>query len=125
MARYRWVVTALAVPATATVLGVGVLALAFGRASSESLDAAHTVGRLLSYDAMRGNETIAGRTEPAICVEAEVRDRRGHAAPAALVVAGGRLLYDAGHGVRIAPSRRLADGIDRMRFLLAGCPWFI
>ena len=118
-------VVAFMFAAAVLVMSIAMLGVAFGRASPESLLAANVVGRLLSYRTMQATEQVGGMIEHAACTEALVRDRRGRLVPASLAVVGGRPLYDAGHGVRRAPSRKLANGIDRVRFLLAGCPVFL
>jgi hypothetical protein len=74
---------------------------------------------------MSSTISIGGQVVHAQCTEATVRSRGRTKVPAALAVIGGRAFYDSGHGIRIAPTRELANGLDRARFFLAGCPRFI
>lgn len=103
---------------------VGVQAAAFRRPSPDDLVAVKALHALLDYRVMRATEDIGNRTSPAICLQGWFHSPR-HRAPVrgALVLLGnGERLYDFGSGIRRFGDARRVEGVDRIRFILAGCP---
>ena len=129
LARFRWLVPALAIPVCTAAAGITIQAAAFGRAPEDSLVATGVLRELVRYHAMRGTETLGARPLSATCIQGWFRLPRRRLAHGALVLLGnGERLFDVGSGVRrlvgVSHSRR-ADYRDRVRFVLAGCPRYL
>jgi hypothetical protein len=131
--RFGWVLPALAIPACAAALGVGLQAAVFGRASKDSLLATQALRELFRYHVMRGTESVAGRSIGTTCIQGwfEVPGHRRLLPGALVLLSNGERLYDVGDGVRRLRrnggiGRSLpADPEDRARFVLAACPHYL
>lgn len=127
--RLRWLLPALAIPALVVLLGVGMQAAAFKRASRTSLLATAAVGELMRYHVMRGTEELGRQDLASVCIQGWFHSpRHRRLVRGALVLLGtGERLYDVGNGVQrlTRTGSHAADPVDRARFVLAGCPRFI
>jgi hypothetical protein len=128
--RFRWFLPALAIPVCAGALGIGVQAVAFGRAPKDSLVATKALRELVRYRVMRGVESLDGRRLTTTCIQGRFRlPRSRRLAPGALVLLGnGERLYDVGSGVRrlVRFGRSRPAGLEnRVRFVLAACPNYV
>jgi hypothetical protein len=127
LVRFRWLVPVFAVPLCVLVTALGIQAAALRRPSRDDLLAARVLHTLLGYHVMRSTEAIGVHRSPAICLEGWFRVAR-HRRPVRgeLVLIGKRLrLYDFGSGIRPFGARHRVYEVDRLRFMLAGCPRFI
>jgi hypothetical protein len=127
LVRFRWLVPVIAVPLCVLVAALGIQAAALRRPSRDDLVAAQVLHTLLGYRVMRSTEAIGVHRTPAICVQGwfhalhHRRPVRGE-----LVLIGKRdRLYDFGDGIRRFGAKHRVHGVDRLRFMLAGCPRFI
>ena len=120
LARFRWLVPALAIPVCTAAAGITIQAAAFGRAPEDSLVATGVLRELVRYHAMRGTETLGARPLSATCIQGWFRLPRRRLAHGALVLLGnGERLFDVGSGVRrlvgVSHSRRFATDLSRGR----------
>ncbi len=124
LVRFRLLLPALGLPACVAVVGVGVQAAAFRQPSEDALVTAQALQGLIRYRIIRGTEQIGGRSVSTACVEGRFHmPRQRLLVRGALVLLGnGERLYDFGDGVRRVGRRGPAPRVDRIRFLLAGCP---
>ena len=127
--RLRWLLPALAIPAVVVLLGVSLQAAAFKRAPRTSLLATAAVGELMRYHVMRGTEELGRQDLASVCIQGWFHSpRHRRLVRGALVLLGtGERLYDVGNGIQrlTRNGSRVADAVDRARFVLAGCPRFI
>jgi hypothetical protein len=125
--RFRWLLPVIAVPLCVLVTALGIQAAALRRPSRDDLVAAQVLHTLLGYHVMRSTEAIGASRLPAICLQGWFRVAR-HTRPVRgdLVLIGRRdRLYDFGSGIRRFGAKHRVHGVDRVRFMLAGCPRFI
>jgi hypothetical protein len=127
LGRLRWLLAAIAVPATVAALGVGIQAAAFSRPPHDVLVATGAVQDLLRFRVMRATEVLGRRRLHATCLQGWFRPRHHRRAEAgALVLLGnGVKLYSFGRGIHRVGRRGVATRADLARFLLAGCPRYI
>jgi hypothetical protein len=123
----RTLVRAVSLTLCILLASLGVQAAAFRRPPPDDLVAARALRTLLGYHVMRATEDIAKHTSPSVCLQGWFpAPRHRHLVRGALVLIGdGERLYDLGAGIRRLGERRRVDALDRLRFVLAGCPRFI
>jgi hypothetical protein len=127
LVRFRWLVPVIAVPLCVLVTALGIQAAALRRPSRDDLVAAQVLHTLLGYHVMRSTEAIGALRSPAIGLQGWFHTSP-HRPPVRgeLVLIGRReRLYDFGSGIRRFGAKHRVHGIDRLRFILAGCPRFI
>ncbi len=127
LVRFRWLLSAIALPVCVAALGVGIQAAAFQRPPRDALAATDAMRQLLRFRVMRATETIDRRSVGSICVQGwyHAAHRRQLSAGELVLLGNGEKLYDFGNGVRRIGRRGRVGKLDLARFLLAGCPHFI
>jgi hypothetical protein len=125
--RLRWLVPAIALALCVMLAALGIQAAALGRPSRDDIVAARVLRTLLGYRVIRSTEVIGRRSASAICLQGWFHAPRHHrAVRGELVLIGdGERLYDFGRGIRRLGEARPVPGLDRERFILAGCPRLI
>ena len=118
---------AVCLPLCILLASLGVQAAAFRRPPRDDLVAATALRTLLGYHVMRATEDIANHTSPSVCLQGWFpAPRHRRLVRGALVLIGnGERLYDLGSGIRRLGKQGSVGTLDRLRFVLAGCPRFI
>jgi hypothetical protein len=117
----------IGVPLCVLLAALGLQAVALRRPSRDDLVAARVLHTLLGFHVMRATEAIGARRSQTICLQGWFHNRP-HRRPVRgdLVLIGRRdRLYDFGSGIRRFGANHRVQGVDRLRFMLAGCPRFI
>lgn len=127
LVRFGWLGPAISLPLCIALASLGIQAAAFRRPPRDDLLAAKVVHTLLGYHLMRATEEVAHHPSSSICLQGWFPERgHRHLVRGELVLLGsGVRLYDLGSGVRRFGRRGGVSDLDRIRFLLAGCPRFI
>ena len=127
LVRFRSVVPVIFVPLCVVLGALGIQAAVFSRPSRNDLVAAQALRTLLGYRVIRATEDIGRRTSAAICVQGWFHAPRHRRPVRGELVLIGReeRLYDFGSGIRHFGDRRRVNRLDRLRFMLAGCPRFV
>jgi hypothetical protein len=117
----------IAVPLCVLVTALAIQAAALRRPSRGDLFAAQVLHTLLGYRVMRSTESIGVQRSRAICLQGWFRVRQHRRLVRGDLVLIGRRdrLYDFGSGIRRFGAKHRVHGVDRVRFMLAGCPRFI
>jgi hypothetical protein len=123
LARVRWLLPAVAVPAAVTALGLGVQAIAFEKPAPGTLFATEALRELVRFHAMAASEALPEGRVRSLCVEGWFHARGRHRVHrgALVLLSDGTRMYDLGHGIRSWDGIPVGP-LNRRRFLLAGCP---
>jgi hypothetical protein len=127
LVRFRWLVPLIAVPVCILGAALGIQAAVLTRPSRDDLLAARVLHTLLGYHVMRATEAIGKHRSPAICLQGWFHAPRHHRPVRGelVLIGNGERLYDFGYGIRRVGAVGPVLGLDRIRFILAGCPRFI